>query len=75
MPAASFNEVIEMNTSRLTIHRLCLSWNCVTNPKAYRTNAGHRAANKAARKIMTILKNHPDYSRVSEFSNGCLYVK
>lgn len=64
-----------MNNVRMTINRLCLAWNEATNPAAYRTDAGHKATNKAARKIMTMIRRHGEFSRVHEFSNGFLYAK
>ena len=63
------------NTVRLTIDRLCFAWNGATDPAAYRTDAGHAAMRKAARKIMAMICRHADYGMVAEWTNGALYVR
>ena len=60
--------------SNYNLGYLCYIWNQATAPNKLRTEAGHKAAAKLARKVLRLIKKHPNYCLVQERSNGSLSI-
>lgn len=51
---------------------LCHKWNSLTAPYIPLFDYQHKARAKLARKIMRLIRKHPDYCMVHELSNSSL---